>query len=268
MTDVTKERAAERDGVREEVETLRREKARRHDYLMTLVHEFRNPLTALGGAAEILEDSLDDRLNAKEREFFGVVKISLARLNQMLDEMLELTSLEGREVKLRYEATDVAALAGDVLAEFEPRAEVFGVKLNPLRRAGEIPEVECDPVLISRVIANMVSNAVKYNNDGGEVTVTLAAGDGRLRVAVADTGMGIPEEDFDKVFTRFYRAPEVRQKKIAGTGLGLTIAKNIVELHGGEMAFTSACGEGSTFTFEIPLRRPNGGPSADNEREG
>ena len=268
MTDVTKERSAELDGVREEVETLRREKARRRDYLMTLVHEFRNPLTALGGAAEILEDSLDDRLNAKEREFFGVVKVSLARLNQMLDEMLELTSLEGREVELRYEPTDVAALAGAVLAEFEPRAEVFGVKLNPLRRAGEIPEVECDPVLISRVIANMVSNAMKYNKVGGEVTVTLAAGGGRLRVAVADTGMGIPEENFDKVFTRFYRAPEVRQKKIAGTGLGLTIAKNIVELHGGEIAFTSVFGEGSTFTFEVPLRRPQGGVSADNEREG
>lgn len=259
MADNIKEPGAGPAGASEQVEALRRESARRYDHLMTLVHEFRNPLTALSGAVEIIEDSLGERLSDKEREFFDVIEVSLARLNRMLDEMLELTSLESREVELRYEATDVAALARDVLAESEARAEVFDVKLNPLRLEGELPEVECDPVLISRVVANLVSNAVKYNKAGGEVTVTLAADDSRLRVDVADTGMGIPEEDFDKVFTRFYRAPEVRQKRIAGTGLGLTIAKNIVELHGGEIAFTSVLGEGSTFAFEIPLRRPAGG---------
>jgi len=268
LTDAAETCGAETAEARREAEALRRENARRYDYLMTLVHEFRNPLAALAGAAEILKDSLDQRLSDKEREFFGVIEVSLARLNQMLDEMLELTSLESREVELRYEPTDVAALAGDVLAEAGARADVFDVKLNAVRSEGNVPDVECDPVLISRVIANLVSNAVKYNKAGGEVTVTLAADEGRLRVDVSDTGMGIPEEDFDKVFTRFYRAPEVRQKKIAGTGLGLTIAKNIVELHGGEMFFTSAPGEGSTFTFEIPVRRPEGDASADNEREG
>jgi signal transduction histidine kinase len=268
LTDAAEKCDTEVADARREAEALRRENARRYDHLMTLVHEFRNPLTALAGAAEILEDSLGERLGDKEREFFDVIEVSLARLNQMLDEMLELTSLESREVELRYEATDVAALARDVLAEAEARAEVFDVKLNPVLSKGDTPDVECDPVLITRVLANMVSNAVKYNRPGGEVTVTLAAGDGSLRVDVADTGMGIPEEDFDKVFTRFYRAPEVRQKKIAGTGLGLTIAKHIVELHGGEMSFSSAPGEGSTFTFEIPTRKPERGASADNGQEG
>jgi two-component system phosphate regulon sensor histidine kinase PhoR len=265
LNDATEQYGAETGEARREVEALRRENARRYDHLMTLVHEFRNPLTALAGAVEILEDSLGPRLGGKEREFFDVIAVSLARLNQMLDEMLELTALESREVELRYEATDVAALARDVLAEAEARAEVFDVKLNPVRLEGGAPDVECDPVLISRVLANMVSNAVKYNKAGGEVAVTLAVDGDRLRVDVADTGMGIPEEDFDKVFTRFYRAPEVRQKRIAGTGLGLTIAKNIVELHGGEMSFASVLGEGSTFTFEIPLRKPERSASAGNE---
>lgn len=267
MTDGTEKSGTETAEARQEAEELRRESERRYDHLMTLVHEFRNPLTALAGAAEILEDELGPHLGDKEREFFRVIDVSLARLNQMLDEMLELTSLESREVELNYEATDVAALARDALAEAEGRAEVFDVKLNPVRLEGNVPDVECDPVLISRVIGNLVSNAVKYNRDGGEVTVTLAARGGRLRVDVADTGMGIPEEDYDKVFSRFYRAPEVRRKKIVGTGLGLTIAKNIVELHGGEMSFTSVPGEGSTFTFEIPLRKPEGSASARDERE-
>lgn len=267
MTDAAEICGPETAEARRQAEALRLENERRYDHLMTLVHEFRNPLTALAGAAEILKDSVGERLSEKEREFFDVIDVSLARLNQMLDEMLELTSLESREVELNYEAADVAELVRDVLTEAEARAEVFDVKLNPIRLEGDVPDVECDPVLISRVIANMVSNAVKYNKAGGEVTVTLSSDRGLLHVDVADTGMGIPEEDFDKVFSRFYRAPEVRQKKIAGTGLGLTIAKNIVELHGGEMSFTSVPGEGSTFTFEIPVRRPGGDASVRNERE-
>ncbi|HUV85603.1 MAG TPA: HAMP domain-containing sensor histidine kinase [bacterium] len=236
------------------VETVCPDEERRYDYLLTLVHEFRNPLTALAGAVDILEDELRPYLDPKKREFFDIVEVSLARLNQMLDEMLELTALEGREIELNYDVVDVAALCRDALAEYEPRAKVFKVKLNPVQAEGELPKVECDPELITRVIANLVSNAVKYNKPGGEVDVSLSAREGNLRVAVADTGTGIPKADFAKVFTRFYRAPEVRQRKIAGTGLGLVIAKNIVELHGGEMSFTSRAGRGSTFRFTIPVK--------------
>jgi two-component system phosphate regulon sensor histidine kinase PhoR len=236
---------------------------RKHDYLLTLVHEFRNPLAAMAGAIEILEDELEPHLDSKKREFFDIVDVSLARLNQMLDEMLELTALEGREISLKYETVNVAALCRDVLVEYEPRAEVFKVKLNLIKAEPEPPRTECDPELITRVIANLVSNAVKYNGPGGEVDVSLSTEDGMLRVAVADTGPGIPEADFDKVFTRFYRAPEVRRRKITGTGLGLVIAKNIVELHGGEMSFSSRPGRGATFCFTIPLKRPESAGVSD-----
>lgn len=239
---------------------------RRYDYLLTLVHEFRNPLAALAGAVDILEDELRPYLDPKKREFFDIVEVSLARLNQMLDEMLELTALEGRDIELNYETVDVAALCRDALAEYEPRAEVFKVKLNPVKAEGNPAKVECDPELITRVIANLVSNAVKYNGPDGEVDISLSARDGSLRVAVADTGTGIPEADFGKVFTRFYRAPEVRRRKIAGTGLGLVIAKNIVELHGGEMSFTSRAGHGSTFWFTIPFKRAENANAGNDDR--
>jgi signal transduction histidine kinase len=239
-------------------ETACADDARRHDYLLTLVHEFRNPLAALAGAVDILEDELRPHLDAKKREFFDIAETSLARLNQMLDEMLELTALEGRDIGLNYERTDAVALCRDVVAEYGPRAEAFNVKLNPVEVEGDVPKVECDPELITRVVANLVSNAVKYNKPGGDVAVTLSTDDGKVKVAVADAGMGIPEEDFPKVFTRFYRAPEVRQRGVVGTGLGLAIAKNIVELHGGEMSFTSRAGVGSNFWFAIPVERPSG----------
>lgn len=248
-------------------ESACREEERRYDYLLTLVHEFRNPLTALAGAVDILEEELRPHLDPKKRQFFDIAEVSLARLNQMLDEMLELTALEGRDIELNYEDVDVAALCRDVLAEHEPRAEVFKVELKPVRVDGELAKVECDPELITRVMANLISNAVKYNRPGGEVDVTLSARDGKLRVAVADTGTGIPEADFGKVFTRFYRAPEVRRRKIAGTGLGLVIAKNIVELHGGEMSFTSRAGRGSTFWFTIPFKRAENGDAGNDERD-
>jgi len=246
------------DEARAEIDGLRAAEERRQDYLLTLVHEFRNPLTALAGAFEILEESLADRVNAKEREFFDVAEASLARLHQMLEEMLELTSLEGRAVELHYDAVDLVALARDVVAEFEPRAKVYDVTLAPVEVRGEVAAVECDPGLIARVLSNLVANGVKYNRPGGEVAVAVAPEGNGVRIEVADTGAGIAPEDFPNLFTRFYRAPEVRQKKIMGTGLGLTIAKRIVELHGGAITFTSELGAGSTFSFTLPLRRPGG----------
>ncbi len=235
-------------------EELRAEQQVRTDFLLGLVHEFRNPLTAMMGALDILKDTLGDRLTAKDREFFDIVDVSLARLNQMLDEMLEFTALEGREVALAYEPTDMVALVREVLAEFEPRARIYGVKLNDVV-SPQLVRVACDAERIRRALANLVSNAVKYNRPGGEVTVTLAPEGDVVRVAVADTGAGIPPEDYAKIFTRFHRGADVRKKGIVGTGLGLAIAKNIVEMHGGEITFASRPGDGTTFTCTLP-RRP------------
>ncbi len=264
MTDKLEECQRQMVSAVEEAAACRQEEERRYDYLLTLVHEFRNPLAALSGAIDILKHELERNLDAKKREFFDIADASLARLNEMLDEMLELTSLEGREVELDYQAADVTALVRDVLAEFEPRATISKITLKLVNPEAEMPKVECDPELLSRAVANLVSNAVKYNKAGGDVTVTLSAGDEKLRVAVADAGMGIPEADFAKVFTRFYRAPEVRERNITGTGLGLAIAKNIVALHGGEISFTSREGRGSTFWFTIPLEKAETADVDDN----
>ncbi|MGD8718727.1 MAG: HAMP domain-containing sensor histidine kinase [Candidatus Zixiibacteriota bacterium] len=257
-----------RDELREclkELEAVREAGERRQDYLLTLVHEFRNPLTAVAGSVEILEDKLADRMEPREREFFDVINAGLARLNQMLDEMLELTALEGRSVGLRTAPTDFPALLQTIMVEYEPRARLAGVTLKPVEAVGEVPLVECDPELMGRVISNLISNGIKYNRAGGSVTATVSAQDGTLRVDVADTGAGIREEDYPKIFTRFYRAADVREKKIAGTGLGLTIARKIVEFHQGEMWFTSAYGAGSTFTFTIPVAGPRDGTENGDE---
>jgi two-component system phosphate regulon sensor histidine kinase PhoR len=234
---------------------MRAEQKKREDFLQSLVHEFRNPLTAMVGALDILKDSLADRLNAKEREFFEIADVSIARLNQMLDEMLEFTALEGREVSLDYEPAVIGALAREVAAEFEPRARIYEVSLRSVIPP-DLPKVDCDSEMIRRVLSNLVSNAVKFNKPGGHASITLAKEDTFLRVTVSDTGIGIAPEDQPKIFSRFYRAAGVRAQGIVGTGLGLAIAKNIVDMHGGRISFTSKAGEGTTFTFVIPVTRP------------
>lgn len=246
-------------------QTLLKERAARDEFLMTLVHELRNPITALTGALEIIKDATANHLSDKEREFLKIADVSVARLNQMLDEMLELLALEGREIELHYEPADVIALAREVLAEYEPRARVFEVTLNPVV-GPESLRVECDAEKVRRVISNLVSNAIKYNRPGGEVTVSVREGDGFVDVAVADTGIGIPAEDHPKVFQRFYRAAAARQKGIVGTGLGLAIANHIVQMHGGEISFTSELGKGTTFKFTLPLRRPENANDVNDNR--
>jgi len=217
----------------------------------------------MGGALDILQGTLADRINPKEREFFEIVDVSLARLNQMLDEMLEITTLEGREVELHYEPTYITQIAREVVAEFEPRAQIYGVKIAPVQGA-ELTRVECDPERIRRVIANFTSNAIKYNKPGGMVKITVTRAAETVKVSVADTGMGIPEEDHGKVFQRFYRAAEVRQKGIVGTGLGLAIARSIVDMHGGSIGFESRPGDGTTFYFSLPVQRSGGPPMSFN----
>lgn len=234
---------------------LRRRERQRTDALLTLAHELRNPLTAMGGALDILKDTLTDRINPKEREFFEIVDVSLARLNQMLDEMLEITTLEGHEVELHYEPTSITQLAREVAAEYEPRAQIYGVKIAPIRGA-ELTRVECDPELIRRVVANLTSNAIKYNKPGGTVTITVTRSGEYVKVTVEDEGIGIPEEDRDKVFQRFYRSAEVRQKGIVGTGLGLAIARSIVEMHKGRIDFESRPAGGTVFHFALPVEKP------------
>jgi two-component system phosphate regulon sensor histidine kinase PhoR len=226
----------------------------RQDFVANVSHELRTPLTSIHGYAEtLLQGGLEDGDN-RER-FVQVIHGQAARLGALVDDLLSLAELERPGAQPRLAAIDLRALVERQLAAFRPRAERAGVALE-LAPGAPLP-LRADPVLLEQVIANLVDNALKYT-ERGAVRLTLGASDDRAWCEVRDTGSGIPEEDLDRIFERFYRVDKARSREKGGTGLGLSIVKHIVTLHGGEVAVESRLGAGSTFRFEIP-RDPEAG---------
>lgn len=225
------------------------------DLISEMVHELRAPLTSLTAISHLLlrpglpEDKHADLVKTLQRE--------TGRLAQMTTDFLDMARLESGRVRFARENFDLAALLQECLEVVREQATTRGLTLS--LQVSPMPALESDRGKIKQVVLNFLTNAVKYNRDNGTITVTafVHAGDGIFRVSVADTGRGIPPEAMPHMFEKFYRVPD-SESQVSGTGLGLPIAKTIVEALGGEMGVTSTVGTGSTFYFTLP-GRPGGG---------
>jgi two-component system phosphate regulon sensor histidine kinase PhoR len=224
----------------------------RQDFVANVSHELRTPLTSLRGYAETLLDG--GLLDADNRErFVRVIRDQTERLQDLVEDLLSLAELERADSRLRLEPFDLRALAEAQAAMFRGAAGRTGLAIAV--EPGPPLEVVADRRRLEQVLANLLDNAVKYT-ERGSVRVVPGVEGGRVWVEVRDTGPGIPREDQDRVFERFYRVDKARSREQGGTGLGLSIVKHIVQLHGGRVWVTSDPGQGSTFRFEIP-RRPD-----------
>ena len=174
------------------------------------------------------------------------------RLTLLIDDLLHLSRLEDRRTVLRRERVDMAVIVGRVVDIFQTGAREKGLELR-VQVETHLPPVSGDPDMLARVLVNLVDNAVKYTPEGGRITIRAEVVGGHLRVSVADTGAGIPEESLSRVFERFYRVDKARARDQGGTGLGLAIVKHIIEVHGGRVWAESEVGRGSTFTLELPV---------------
>ena len=221
----------------------------RQDFVANVSHDLRTPLTSLRGYAEtLLEGGLDD---VEHREgFVRVIRDSAVRLEALVEDVLSLAELERPGARPRFERFDLRAAAERQVASFRPAAERRGLHLE-LVAGPELP-VAADRGRIEQVIANLLDNAIKYTERGG-VTVTLRESPGWAECEVADSGEGIPSEHQPRIFERFYRVDAARSREKGGTGLGLSIVKHAVALHGGDVVVDSAAGNGSRFTFRIPV---------------
>jgi signal transduction histidine kinase len=233
------------------VEKLRLAERMRKDLIGNISHDLRSPLASVQAYLETMAMK-DAQLAPQERQRFLEISIRNTRgLQRLVEELFELAMLDARQVFLSREPIQLAELAQDVVLKLAPQAERTGVSLS-VDPARELPLVSCDVGLIERVLTNLIENALHSTPHGGTVRVVLTEHGGAIQVAVADTGKGIEPQDLPHIFERFYRADKSRDRSQGGAGLGLAIARQVVELHGSVLEVASRPGEGARFSFALP----------------
>jgi signal transduction histidine kinase len=232
------------------------EEASRHksEFLASMSHELRTPLNAVIGFTEVLLERYFGEINAKQEEYLRDVLSSGQHLLSLINDILDLSKVEAGRMELELGTFDLGPVLAAGLVMVRERASRGGVALS--LDAGEgVGEIEADERKVKQVLFNLLTNAVKFTPDGGAVGVSARRADGWVEVAVADTGVGIAPEEQDRVFEEFGQARSAAGQS-EGTGLGLTLCKRFVELHGGTISVASEVGLGSTFTVSLPVRQP------------
>jgi two-component system phosphate regulon sensor histidine kinase PhoR len=226
----------------ERLETIRQE------FLSNVSHELRTPLTSILAFVETLEDgAIEDQAN--NRRFLGVIRKNARRMHRLIDDILELSSIEAGKISVQSKRVNLSALVNEVFTNLSAKAGEKGIRLENTIAADTC--VYADAIRLEQILTNLVDNAVKFNRAEGSVTVAHEQKDGRDSIRVIDTGEGIAGEHLQRIFERFYRADRARSSEVGGTGLGLAIVKHLARLHGGEVSATSVIGKGSIFVLEL-----------------
>ena len=230
--------------------TADRELDRMRDaFVATVSHELRTPLTSIAGFLEMLKDE-EDELSEPGRQYLDVIRRSTSRLHALVEDLLLVAQIEARRIELALAPVDVGELVRRAVETIRPVASEKGVAVE--LTGDHPPKVEADEQRLGQVVDNLVSNAVKFTNEGGRITVRVEAENGAVRLTVEDTGIGIPAEEQGQIFSRFFRASTATSRAIPGTGLGLAISRALVEQHGGAITLASRENEGTKVTVSLP----------------
>lgn len=229
------------------VHELKAAQAIKDEFLALVSHELRTPLTSIRGYAELLQD---EELADDQRDFVNVIDRNSARLGGLVEDLLLMAQIQSSGVPLELGEVilnDLIARSGEAAKPFAASKEIeLDINAEPgIATQG-------DPVRLGQVLDNLVSNAIKYTPNGGGVSITMTRTGETATIAVSDTGIGIPKEEQDQMFDRFFRTSNARTSGIEGTGLGLAITRGIVEAHGGTIGFESVVGTGTTFRITLP----------------
>lgn len=238
--------------LREQNERLRELDQLKSHFVSTVSHELRTPLTSIVGYLELLEDGVGGELAEVQREYVENMRQSAGHLSGLVDTILDSMRLQHGSLQMRHEAVDVAERARETLETLRAVADRKGVRLE-LAPVAAVPLADADAVRVTQVLMNLVGNAIKFTPKGGRVRVEVQAAPDRVRVAVADTGIGIPADQLGKVFEPFFQVDAGLTRAHGGTGLGLSIVGEMVGAMGGEVGAESVVGEGSVFWFTLPV---------------
>jgi signal transduction histidine kinase len=220
-------------------------------FLSMVTHELRTPLTVIAGTTEMFEAGVYGALTDEQAEMIRQIAQQADRLRRLVNDLLDLSKMEARMIELRRGWLDPHSLVAATIGQLATVAAQAGVILR--NQVGhDLPEVNCDGQRVEQVLANLISNAIKFTPSGGQVTISAEIRPDVIRFIVADTGRGIPAEALPRVFDKFFQAQPGTESGTRGTGLGLAIVKHIVELHGGQVGAESERGEGSRFCFSLP----------------
>ena len=233
---------------------LRREEAMRADFIAMLSHEIRTPLTSIRESVDLIGDGTFGDINDQQKKFLSIAEKETVRLTDMLTRLMSVSRMESESLELSYEEMDCAQLIQSTVERLEPTAQAASINI-----ATQLPDqtmtCSCDPGHVQQLLLNLIGNSIKFSPKGGTVTVSLFADNAEIRMNVTDEGPGIPANEQGRIFHKYYRDPSVRES-IDGVGLGLAIAKRIVDEHGGRIWIESEPGSGSTFCFTLPLGKP------------
>jgi two-component system phosphate regulon sensor histidine kinase PhoR len=233
-----------------DITELRRLERVRRDFVANVSHEFKTPLTAIQGFAEtLLSGALDDQAN--RGRFVEIIREHAWRLARLTDDLLKLSRIEAGRLELEIRQIRVEELVNSCVETARLNAKARGLEIH-VDLEKNAPAIRGDGAQLGEVLQNLLDNAVQYTPSGGQIAVKARSNGHDVVFTVADTGIGIPESDLERIFERFYRVDAARSREAGGTGLGLAIARHIVEAHGGRIWVESAIGQGSRFHFSIP----------------
>ncbi|MBO4991632.1 MAG: PAS domain S-box protein [Firmicutes bacterium] len=222
------------------------------DFVANVSHELKTPLTTVKSYAEtLLDGAIDDRDTAIS--FLNIIDTEADRMNRLVKDLLQLSRIDHQRERWSMKESNITALLKSVIPKIELSARQKQQHLNVLFDEDAKILVNIDKDRIEQVILNILSNAIKYTNEGGRIDIDVLEGGGNVKIIVSDNGIGISEADIPRVFERFYRVDKARSRAMGGTGLGLSIAKQIVEEHHGTIAIESQEGKGTKVTISLPL---------------
>jgi len=230
------------------------------EFLANMSHELRTPLNAINGFSEIMASELFGPLNEKYKGYAADILKSGQHLLSLINDVLDMAKIEAGKMTLHYEPVSLQAVCEDAVRLMRGKVQDAGLKIAV--EGGDLPDIEADQRGVKQVMLNLISNAVKFTPEGGSIVVSLQpfqgpAGEARIRVACADTGIGIAPEDLVRLARPFEQVEGQHSKTTQGTGLGLALTKSLIEMHGGQLSMESQPGVGTVVSFDLPVKRPD-----------
>ena len=224
------------------------------DLISITAHEIKTPVSVIKGYTELLlnDDEFSSNMSDTAKEYMKRIDSSSNEIFSLVENLLNITKIENNQFSLNVEEFNISDLVDEVVTNMSNEASIKKQNIS-IKKDKDIPLVSADKLKIEEVINNLVENAINYSPEDADITVTLTLKDKFVEVSVKDTGFGISYNDQKKIFSKFFRSDNMNIKKIGGTGLGLYISSKIIDMHHGNISVVSNEGEGSTFSFKLPI---------------